>query len=108
MDQGASYIRSDEHGVKRVADTRISLDSVIIGFQQGQSPEEIQRNFPTLTLEQVYGTVAYYLGHRPEIDQYLVGQRATWDRLRSEAEENPSAALERLRQARTQKAGQAQ
>ena len=57
--------------VWRVAGTRISLDSVVIGFRQGESAEEIQRNFPALSLEQVYGTIAYYLGHRQEVEEYL-------------------------------------
>jgi len=55
-----------------VAGTRVSLDSVVLAFLQGLSPETITSEcFPTLTLEQVYGAIAYYLAHRPEIDAYL-------------------------------------
>ena len=67
------------HGVWRVAGTRTSLDSVVIGFRQGQSAEKIQCNFPALSLEQVYGTIAYYLGHRQEVEEYLPQQRAAWE-----------------------------
>jgi len=35
----------------------------------GQSPETIAQSFPLLTLEQVYGSIAFYLGHRDEIDR---------------------------------------
>ncbi|HEX4797303.1 MAG TPA: DUF433 domain-containing protein [Humisphaera sp.] len=108
MDEGNSYIETDPHGVKRVAGTRISIDSVVIAFRQGQSAEEIQRNFPALSLEQVYGTIAYYLGHRQEVENYLTRQRAGWEELRARTEQNPSAALERLRQARADKAGHPQ
>jgi uncharacterized protein (DUF433 family) len=55
-----------------VSDSRISLESVIFAFLDGLSPETIVAEcFPTLTLEQVYGAITYYLSHRPEIDAYL-------------------------------------
>ncbi len=106
MDESKSYIGTDEHGVKRVGGTRISLDSVIIGFRQGESPEEIQRNFPVLTLEQVYGAIAHYLGRRVEVDEYLQKQSETFDRLRALSEEKTTAVVERLKRARSEKAGQ--
>jgi hypothetical protein len=34
---------------------------VVIGFQEGESPQQIVQSFPTLTLAQVYGAIAYYL-----------------------------------------------
>ena|ERR1051325_5133095 len=105
MDEAKSYIFTDPSGVQRIIGTRISLDSVVYGFQQGLSAEEIQRNFPGLTLEQVYGAIAHYLANGEQVDQYLQQQRAQWDRLRAEAERNPSAAVQRLRKLRANKAG---
>lgn len=55
----------------RVAGTRISLDSVVINWLNGETPESIVENFDTLTLESVYGALAYYLANREEIDEYL-------------------------------------
>jgi len=54
-----------------VRGSRVSLDSVVHGFLDGDSAEAIRENFPTLSLEQVYGAIAYYLGHQAEIDAYL-------------------------------------
>ena len=54
-----------------MAGTRVSLDSVVHAFLDGHSPESIVESFPTLTLEQVYGAIAYYLAHHAEIDAYL-------------------------------------
>ena len=55
-----------------VAGTRVSLDSIVFGFLDGLSPEAIATDcFPTLSLEQVYGSIAYYLANRTEIDAYL-------------------------------------
>ena len=45
----------------RVAGTRISLDSIVYAFREGQSAESIAENYPTLMLEQVYGALALYL-----------------------------------------------
>lgn len=55
-----------------VADSRVSLDSVVYAFLDGLSPETIVAEcFPVLSLEQVYGAIAYYLANRAEIDLYL-------------------------------------
>ncbi len=54
-----------------VAGTRVSLDSVVYAFRRGASPESIERSFPLLTLEQVYGAITFYLARQPEIDTYL-------------------------------------
>ena len=92
-----SYVTADSHGVRRVSGTPISIDSVVIGFQRGESAEEVQRNFPSLSLEQVYGTIAHYLAHRKHVDTYLAQQKAQWDRSRTKAQQKPSAVLGRVR-----------
>jgi uncharacterized protein (DUF433 family) len=55
----------------RISDTRVSLDSVVYAFLNGLSPESIVDSFPTLTLEQVYGAIAFYLANQAEINAYL-------------------------------------
>ena len=45
-----------------VAGARVSLDSIVYAFRGGESPETIQQSFPSLTLEQVYGAITFYLG----------------------------------------------
>jgi uncharacterized protein (DUF433 family) len=70
-----------------VADTRISLDSVVINFLHGLSPETIATEcFHALTLEQVYGAITYYLAHRAEIDEYLQQADVEFISLREEAQ----------------------
>lgn len=51
-----------------VVGTRVSLDSIVSGFNSGESPETIRHNFPSLSLEQVYGAIAFYLAHEKEVD----------------------------------------
>ncbi len=79
-----SYVMQTE-GVYRIAGSRVSLDSVVYDFLNGLSPESIVDNFDTLTLEQVYGAITYYLAHRPEVDAYLQRNRAKFDALRQQA-----------------------
>jgi uncharacterized protein (DUF433 family) len=95
MTQTPSYVRIDEHGVYRVGNTRVMLDSVLAGFHQGHSPETIQQQFPALNLEAVYGSIAFYLAHVAEVDAYLKRQDAEWGQARSGAKS--SAVVERLR-----------
>ncbi len=47
----------------------MSLDSVVYKFWEGLSPETIASDcFPVLSLDQVYGAIAFYLSRLEEID----------------------------------------
>jgi uncharacterized protein (DUF433 family) len=82
-----------------VKDTRVTLDSVVYGFLDGDSAETIQENFRSLTLEEVYGAIAYYLGHRAEVDTYLKSQRAKFEEARR-SQQIPDDLRARIAQAR--------
>jgi uncharacterized protein (DUF433 family) len=73
-----SYVeyRNDAYWVEG---TRVSLDSIVYAFQKGLSPESIVQSFPLLSLEQVYGAIAFYLANRAEIDAYLTAEEAAFD-----------------------------
>ena len=95
------YIQQ-RNGGYYVADTRVSLDSVVYSFQRGNSPETIQAEYPLLKLSQIYGAVAYYLDHQAAVDRYLEAKRrsfATSAIPLSEADPDLWAKLERARQA---------
>jgi len=91
------YVREDEHGVLRVGDTRVMLDSVVAAFHQGHSPETITQQYPALSLEQVYGAITYYLANRPDVDSYLSRQDEVWKQWREKASNVTSPVLQRLR-----------
>src|SRR5687768_11338537 len=97
MDATNPYVRIDENGVYRVGSTRVMLDSVLAGFRQGHSPETIRQQYPALTLEEVYGSIVYYLANTKEIDAYLGRQEALWEQSRARAEQQSSAVVDRLR-----------
>jgi len=63
----AEYVEL-RNGGYYVKGTRVSLDSIVSGFQDGDSPETIRQNFPSLSLEQVYGAIAFYLANQTEVD----------------------------------------
>jgi uncharacterized protein (DUF433 family) len=71
MDYPASPYVEYRNGGLYVAGTGVSLDSVIIGFQRGASPEKIVQSFPTLKLSQVYGVIAYYLENETIVGEYV-------------------------------------
>lgn len=90
-------------GVYRVTGTRVSLNSIVYLFLDGRSPESIAQSYPALTLEQVYGVLAYYLAHRPEIDAVLARQEAEYEVARLESHAQHRTLVERLRTARDQR-----
>jgi uncharacterized protein (DUF433 family) len=55
----------------RVGSSRVTLDSILASYHNGSTPEEIAIQFSVLRLEDIYSTIAYYLNHRQEIDNYL-------------------------------------
>jgi hypothetical protein len=54
-----------------IVGSRVPLANIVREFQDGQPPEAIRSAYPTLTLEQVYGAITFYLGHRSEVDEDL-------------------------------------
>ena len=69
----------------RVAGTRVSLDSIVYCFWNGDSPESIAQSFPVLTLEQVFGAIAYYLDHQDDIDEYIKLGEVDYEAMRDAA-----------------------
>lgn len=87
-----------------VAGTRVSLDSIVLAFLEGLSPETIVAEcFPVLTLEQVYGAITYYLAHRAEVDLYLQQIDAEFNALRHATRSADPQFYAKLVQARLQK-----
>ena len=67
------------HGSFYFTGSRVPLALVIHDFQDGDAPETIQSNFPTLSLEQVYGAITFYLGNKEAVENDLVERRRIKD-----------------------------
>lgn len=88
MDSASMIIplQTDEHGVIRASGTRVTLDSIINYYRQGQIPEALHEGFPTVPLIDIYALIAYYLANRDELDTYLKHQEAHVELIRQEFE----------------------
>ena len=60
-------------------------------------PEAIAADFPSLSLEQIHGAIAFYLSQRKEVDTYLSSQSKHWDALRTASEAGHASLLHRVR-----------
>ena len=78
--------QTDDHGVVRVGDTRITLETVINTFLQGATAEEIVQKYPSLELADVYYVIGYYLRHRSQIEKYLQQRDDVREAVRKENE----------------------
>jgi uncharacterized protein (DUF433 family) len=83
-----------------VAGTRVSLDSVVHAFLRGESPEGIVESFPALTLEQAFGSLAFYTANRETVDQYLRKGHAAFDALRTNWQQAHPDLYARLEEAK--------
>jgi hypothetical protein len=48
--------------------SRVPLAHIVREFQRGESPEAIRSHYPTLSLEQVYGAITFYLGNQNDVE----------------------------------------
>jgi uncharacterized protein (DUF433 family) len=80
--------------------TRVPLDSIVYEFHNGASPESIRQAFPTLTLEQVYGAITFYLGHQEQVDATIRDAERAWSEFDA-THPIPEAIRNRLREARS-------
>ena len=81
----------------RIKGTRVGIESVLYEYvHRQQTPEAIAQRFPTLTLEQVYAAILYYLRNRPEMDAYLADWLDWSYRVRAEQQQNPPPFVAQL------------
>ena len=69
-----------------IAGTRVSLDSIVYCFLRGESADAISRDsFPSVSLEYVFGALAFYLANREEMNAYLERGNEEFARMREES-----------------------
>jgi uncharacterized protein (DUF433 family) len=90
-------LTEDADGVIRVGGTRVTLDSVIIEYENGATAEEILLSYPSLKLADIYAVISYYLRHRAEVRAYLKQEEVRDAQTRREVEEEFNLAALRDR-----------
>lgn len=83
----------------RIKGTRVGIENVLYEYiHRKLSPEEIEQQFRTVTLEQVYATILYYLSDRETVGKY-VADWLEWSHQQRKAQEmNPHPGIIRLRE----------
>jgi uncharacterized protein (DUF433 family) len=60
----------------------VTLEAVVLRFQEGLSPETIRRDcFPSLSLASIYSVISFYLNNQAQVEDYLKQVRAEEDDL---------------------------
>lgn len=91
----------------RLKGTRIGIETILYEYiDRGHSPEEIAQTYPSLTLEQVYATILYYLQNKKTISNYLKNWIEHGHRMREQQRLNPPPVSEKLRQLRSARQAQ--
>lgn len=98
IDRETALLDLAEHGVLRLAGSRIPIDILILAFEEGATPEEIAQQYPSLALADIYQFLGYYLKHRDEVDSYLAARCVHAEQVRAENEfrSNPAGIRKRL------------
>jgi len=82
----------------RLKGTRVGIETILYDFiHRARTPEEIAQTYPSLTLEQVYAMILYYLHNSEAVSKY-VADWLEWGHQQRKAQElNPPPGIIRLR-----------
>ena len=84
-----------------IAGTRIALDSIVLAFKDGESPETILQSFPIAgPLVRVYGAIIFYLENQEKVEAYLKDQERLWAEVKTKETRLPGNLSRRLLEAR--------
>ena len=87
-------LETNQHGVVHVRGSRVTLETLVVAFEQGATAEEIVQQYPTLHLADVYAIIGYYLRHRAEVAAYLREREARAAEVRRQVERrSPQAGI---------------
>ncbi|MGO9256866.1 MAG: DUF433 domain-containing protein [Bryobacteraceae bacterium] len=81
--------------------SRVPLAHLVWEFQHGASPEAIRSQYSTLSLEQVYGAITFYLGNKEEVGEDMAERRREEDEF-TRTHPMPPHLKEKLDRARQQ------
>lgn len=94
-----NYVEERENGFWIVG-KRISLDSIIYLFNNGSSPESINKSFPLLSLEEIYGAITFYLSNKTKIDLYLTKEDEATQKFRTKINKTHSEWHKKMKTAK--------
>ncbi|MGO9600178.1 MAG: DUF433 domain-containing protein [Isosphaeraceae bacterium] len=91
-------------GEIRIAGHRIGLYHLIVHYAEGNTPEMLLCQFPTVPLVVIHKVIVFYLENRQAVDRYIAEYRAELDELAAHGRHAPSLAAMHARFEDRQKA----
>jgi len=83
----------------RIKGTRVGIENILYEYiHRKLNPEEILPIFRTVTLEQIYATILYYLHNRETVGKYITDWLEWSHQQRKLQEMNPHPGIIRLRE----------
>jgi uncharacterized protein (DUF433 family) len=105
--QLTDYFNFLTHDDIRLKGTRIGIETILYEYiDRSRTPEEIAQTYPSLTLEQVYATILYYLQNKETISNYIKNWIEHGHKMRELQRLNPPPVSEKLRQLRAARQAQ--
>ena len=60
-----------ENGAVRVQNSRVTLETIVIRSQMGDTIERIHSGFPTVSVSQIKEILAWYFDNQADVDEYI-------------------------------------
>lgn len=80
-----NHISPNEQGIAYIAGTTLKVAFLVIDVQTWKlSAEQIQENYPALSLSQIYAALAYYYDHKFVMDTQIREEAEEYERPRIE------------------------
>lgn len=81
----------------RVKGTRVGIETILYDFiHRCRTPEEIAQSYPSVTLEQIYATILYYLHNKEAVSAYMTNWLEHSHKMREEQRRNPPTVVVKL------------
>jgi uncharacterized protein (DUF433 family) len=85
----------------RLKNSRIGIETILYEYiYRSRHPEEIAQIYPSLTLEQIYATILYYLHEKEQVSKYLTDWLEHCQQGEKEQDKNPPVFVEKMRKLR--------
>jgi len=78
-----------DNGSIRVRNSRVTLETIVIRTQMGDTVERIHSGFPTVSVSQITAILAWYHDNKADADEYVQQVQAEGKRLRQLIESQP-------------------
>ncbi len=89
----------------RLKGTRVGIETILYDFiHRCRTPEEIAQTYPSVTLEQVYATILYYLHNKEAVSAYIADWLEWGHITREEQRRNPPPVVVKLMKLKAERA----